>query len=92
MIECNFKSTFGIDCLTCGAQRSFLLLLDGDLAGSFYMFPATIPFIITVLFTITHLVFKFKQGAPVIIGLFATTTAFVVVNYTLKIFSGTIYN
>lgn len=40
MIPCLSKTLFGIECLGCGFQRSFSLLLLGDFSGSFKMYPA----------------------------------------------------
>lgn len=31
---------FGVECLGCGFQRGFLLLLQGDFGGAFKMYPA----------------------------------------------------
>ena len=40
MFPCLSKTLFGIECLGCGFQRSFLMLLQGDYSGSFKMYPA----------------------------------------------------
>ncbi|SHG44819.1 Protein of unknown function [Flavobacterium segetis] len=40
MFPCLSKTLFGIECLGCGFQRSFVLLLQGDFSGSFKMYPA----------------------------------------------------
>ena len=40
MFPCLSKTLFGIECLGCGFQRSFLLLMQGDFSGSFKMYPA----------------------------------------------------
>ncbi|MCL6460375.1 MAG: DUF2752 domain-containing protein [Flavobacterium micromati] len=47
MFPCLSKTLFGIECLGCGFQRSFVLLLQGDFSGSFKMYPALIT---TILF------------------------------------------
>lgn len=70
--------------MTCGAQRSFELLLKGDIIQSVEVFPATIPFIITILYTIAHLVFKFNKGARIIIWLFSITALIILVNFLIK--------
>jgi len=43
---CYFKSTFGVECLGCGTQRSVLDLLQGDIQQSFFDQPAVLLFII----------------------------------------------
>ena len=40
MFPCLSKTLFGIECLGCGFQRSFLMLLEGDYSGSFKMYQA----------------------------------------------------
>lgn len=40
MLPCLSKTLFGVECLGCGAQRAFLLLLKGDFVGAFQMYPA----------------------------------------------------
>jgi hypothetical protein len=92
LIECSWKSTFGVDCLTCGFQRSFKLLFEGDVVGSFLQFPATIPFLLCILFLVGHLIFKFKFGAKVIVGLFSLTALLIVVNFIVKIADGSAYH
>lgn len=42
MFPCLSKTLFGIECLGCGFQRGFLLLLQGDFSESFKMYPALI--------------------------------------------------
>jgi hypothetical protein len=79
-----------VDCLTCGFQRSFQLLIEGDVVGSFHQFPATIPFLLCILFLIAHLIWNFRFGPKVIVGLFGSTALLVVINYVIKIANGTI--
>ena len=58
MLPCAYKSLLGIDCPFCGAQRSFLLLLKGNLVDSLLMYPPLLPvFFCALLFSI-HLVNK----------------------------------
>ncbi|WP_091257023.1 DUF2752 domain-containing protein [Flavobacterium omnivorum] len=40
MLPCLSKTLFGMECLGCGFQRGFLLLLQGDFYGAFKMYPA----------------------------------------------------
>ena len=43
MLPCAYKQLFGIDCPTCGAQRSFVLLMEGNFSESFIIYPPLIP-------------------------------------------------
>lgn len=90
MLGCSWKAHFGVDCLTCGFQRSVELLLNGEFAASFKMFPPTVPFIFCVLFLILHLFLEIKNGHKVIVTLFSVTAALIVVNYVVKLVNGTI--
>ena len=86
MLDCQWKSTFGIDCLGCGFQRSVKLLFEGDIVGSLIMYPALIPVTLTLVYCLIHIKFKFKNGARNIIVLFSTTVAIMVINYIYKLF------
>ncbi len=91
MQECSWKTDYGIECLTCGFQRSFVLLFEGNMYESLRMFPALIPFLLTITVLILHLIFKLKNGAKLIIVLFSTTAILIVVNYLFKIYTGTVF-
>lgn len=85
MIKCSWKSQFGIDCLTCGFQRSFLLLIRGELVESFFTFPATVPFVFLIIFFILHLKYSFKNGARIILTAFIISVFLIVLNYIIKL-------
>jgi len=40
MIPCMSKKLFGVECLGCGTQRAFALILKGDFVAAFQMYPA----------------------------------------------------
>ncbi len=85
LMTCYYKQLSGFDCPGCGMQRSFLELLKGNLIKSFYLYPALLPVIYTLLFTSAHLVFKFKNGATNIKYSFIITILVVITNYIVKI-------
>lgn len=86
MVECHWKSTFGIECFGCGFQRSMMALFKGNLIESILIFPAAIPLLITLFYTLLHLWFKFKNGARNIIVLFSFTAFLILLNFILKHF------
>lgn len=53
LLACPFKLLTGYDCPGCGFQRSVIALLQGNLSQSLHYYPATIPLLIAVVFTIT---------------------------------------
>ena len=87
LFSCPFKAHFGIDCPGCGLQRSVLALFRGDLIASFKFYPATIPLIFVVLFTLVHLKVDFKFGAQLIKIVFAGVEVIILINYIYKIYT-----
>lgn len=88
MLSCSWKEHFGIDCLTCGFQRSVKLLFSGEFWESFLTFPATIPFMATVLFALFYIWKGHKNGHRIIVGMFSFTALLIVINYSVKIATG----
>ena len=54
LLACPFKRLTGFDCPGCGFQRSFIALLQGDIGQSFHYYPATIPLLVTAIYTIAN--------------------------------------
>src|ERR1700754_2932291 len=52
LLTCPLKKLTGFDCPGCGFQRSLIALLKGSFWQSITLYPATIPFIITILFVL----------------------------------------
>lgn len=84
MLECHFKSQLGMECPGCGAQRSFLALLEGNITDSLFLFPALIPLLFTLMYTVLHLVFNLKKGAKIITLSFALTAILMVGSFLYK--------
>ncbi len=86
MLPCAFKMLLQIDCPACGAQRSFLFLLNGELGNSFFMYPPLIPVMILSALWIIYLL---KPGI-VRIGIMRRYTWFVLavvmINYMIHFF------
>ncbi len=83
---CFYKKYFGIECPGCGMQRAFIELLKGNFVESLVLFPALIPTIFLILYLIVHLIFKFRNGANILIILFIINTTIVVLSYIYKLF------
>lgn len=84
-LPCLFRQLTHIDCPGCGMQRSFLLLLGGDVAGSFRMYPALIPVLLLFGLLILHGIFKFRKGAVILQYSFIFCTAVILLGYFYKI-------
>ena len=92
MIECSWKSTFGIDCLFCGFQRSVELLFKGQFVDSLIMFPATLPFILSIVLLVVHLTVKLNNGHRWILGFFGGTACLLVINLSIKVINGSAFH
>lgn len=66
MLPCMTKKILGVECLGCGIQRALALLLHGDLAGAFYMYPAIYPLILLGGVIVTNLFFPLKQMTKIV--------------------------
>jgi len=73
-----------MDCFGCGMQRSFIALLKGEFALSFYLYPALIPMILMFAFLIIHLIFKFEKGGIYLKYWFIFVVSIVLINFILK--------
>ncbi|WP_426327564.1 DUF2752 domain-containing protein [Pedobacter sp. R-06] len=87
LFTCPFRAYLGFDCPGCGLQRSVLALFRGDLMASIKFYPATIPLIFVMLFTIVHLKVDFKFGAQLIKIVFACVAVIILINYIYKIYT-----
>ncbi|WP_233603924.1 MULTISPECIES: DUF2752 domain-containing protein [unclassified Pedobacter] len=87
LFSCPFKAYFGVDCPGCGLQRSVVALLKGNFIDSFKFYPATLPLIFVLLFTLVHLKLDFKFGAQLIKIVFAGVAVIILINYIYKIYN-----
>lgn len=56
MFPCISKTLFGIECLGCGFQRAFVLILEGNFEAAFTMYPAIYSSLILLFFVVLHFV------------------------------------
>lgn len=86
LLPCLNKQLFGVECYGCGGQRSLLLLLEGNFAGAFQMFPAIYPLLLLLGFVLFNLFFRFKYDFFIKIGLILLTAAVILISYIIKMF------
>jgi hypothetical protein len=91
LVSCSFKNNFHIQCPGCGFQRSFIALIEGDLWGSFKLYPALIPLLSLWLILALHLIFKFRNGAFIIKYLFLFCALIILISYSIKIINHNIF-
>ena len=84
-LPCLFKQLTHVDCPGCGMQRSFILLLSGDIAGSFKMYPALVPIILLFGFLLLHLIKRFKHGTAILKYSYIFCAGIIMVSYIYRI-------
>lgn len=57
MLPCAYKYFFGIDCPVCSAQRSLLLLMQGNFIVSFKTYPPLVFVLALIFLSIAYLFF-----------------------------------
>lgn len=75
---------FGIDCPGCGIQRSAMLLLEGNFAGAFKMYPAIYTLIPLFAFLFWDNFYPLKHGNKIIITFTILSVFLILINYILK--------
>ena len=88
MLPCAYKYFFGIDCPICGSQRSLLLLMQGNFAGSFKTYPPLIFLLILIFFTVAYLIFPLIIKAKLLKQYAVFVLIIIFLNYGYKIATG----
>ncbi len=83
MWTCPSKKYLGIECFGCGAQRAVVLLLEGEFAAAFQLFPA-IYTLIPLLAVFIINIFSKKNYTRIILILIAVNLAVIFISYFLR--------
>ena len=86
MLPCMTKTLFGIECMSCGTQRAFLLILKGNFVEAFYMFPPIYTTILFFVFVFLNFVDKARNYHKKIISLAIINAFLMTGNYIFKTF------
>ena len=86
MLPCWSKKILGIDCLSCGTQRAFFLILNGEFKNAFLMFPPIYTTIIFFGFVFLHFFDKARNYHKIIISLAIINAILMIGNYIAKTF------
>ena len=70
----------------CGLQRSALLLIKGDLAGAFLMYPAIYTLLALFGFILINTFKNFKYGGRIIAILAIINVAVIISSYLIKLY------
>jgi hypothetical protein len=85
-LPCMFKAITHFDCPGCGIQRSFILLIKGDLSASFFTYPALLPIMLLFAFLVFHLMVKIKNGASILKFAYIFCGVIIMVSYIYRLF------
>lgn len=66
MLTCPSKKLLHIECPGCGFQRSFFALLDGDVVKSLQLYPALMPIMVLIFFSIVNYKYQFAFNKQII--------------------------
>lgn len=84
-LACAYKKHFGFECMGCGIQRAFVLLLKGEFVQSIKTYPPLIPIIISFLALLLHLIFDLKKGVFTVKILFIFSSTLIFLNFSYKL-------
>ena len=84
MLPCLSKTLFGVECLGCGFQRGFLLLLQGDSGGAFKMYPAIFTTLLFLGILGLNLIDKNRSYKKIIIGSAILNGVLMIAGYYFK--------
>ena len=85
MLPCLSKTFFGLECLGCGFQRAFVLLIHGNFIDAFKMYPAIFTLLGLFLFILLNFKLKFKNSKKIISSLAYINLSIMIINYIVKI-------
>ena len=91
LLTCPFKALLHMECPGCGMQRSFISLMRGNVPQSLAFHPAMIPFLGLLFFAALHLLFRFKNGARIIVILQIIVASITLAFYIYKIINHKIF-
>lgn len=84
MLPCLSKTLFGVECLGCGFQRAFLLLLQGHFVAAFKMYPALYTTLLFLGILSLNCIDKRNNYQKYIIGIAIINGLFMIVGYFYK--------
>lgn len=85
LFPCMSKRYLGIDCMGCGFQRAFILLIEGEFEQAFLMYPAIYSMLLFFIFIGLQFLDKLRNYNKIIITLGVITAVVMVISYLYKI-------
>ncbi|MCV6631391.1 MAG: DUF2752 domain-containing protein [Flavobacteriaceae bacterium] len=85
MLPCVNKRLFGFDCPGCGMQRAMSLLVEGNFAEAFHMYPAIYNLILLAGYFVLRAFVKIRYDNWILRVLIFSAIALIIGNYILKL-------
>ncbi len=85
MLPCLNKAMFGIDCPGCGAQRAFIMVVQGDFKSAFFMYPAIYTLLLLGLLLVVSKFYPFPKKNKLIYAFIGLNVLIITVSYIIKI-------
>lgn len=86
MLPCLTKKYLGVECLGCGFQRAFLLVLKGEFAQAFYLYPPIYPLLGLSIFWVVHKIYPVSHARKITWGLAIFSIISILISYGFKHF------
>ncbi len=86
MLPCLNKKMFGVDCMGCGLQRSFSLLIHGEFVAAFKMYPGIYPLVLLFVVVGFNTFKPFKYSHRIIVALGITSATVIIGSFIIKTF------
>lgn len=87
MLPCPTKKFFGIDCFGCGMQRALLMLVKGDFAGAWHLYPPVFTIVVLMIFVLLNFIDKNRNYSKAVKWLGILNGIFIPVSYFYKHFA-----
>lgn len=85
LLPCAYKALFDLECPMCGAQRSFVLMVQGEFRESIVMYPPLLPVLLAMVFFGIHLFNRNLIGVRSLKFYALFTLVVVMINYFVRL-------
>jgi hypothetical protein len=84
MLPCLNKTLFGTECMGCGLQRSFWLVINGEFTAALHMYPAIYPLILLFGAVALNIIKPSKLLGKLIVALAISSVLIIITSFIIK--------